>query len=333
MTAEEAIKVTNGSATLNQDGTVSESDTTKVDNMEVDSSATVEDKSIDNNNDKSKSTSDEIVSSVEDKDNDNDKSKSKSNDNDKSKSKSEASNDNVTTESNNNKKYTRAERQKHAFKVQRDKLKESKARIKELEDKLAKYDGLDKDKFDSEDKYIDYKIDMNSDKRELERLKNEQTAQQMEYANDLAEQRIKNNFSNEQEEQEYRQLLDVAMNNFDRLHPEYGIKNFADLVSEDRTVLEYLADSDNAPRLIRHFIAKPESLLKIMRLSSPLNKHAALDKMEQSMMAYYRSKNITKKPLPSTGRVVNNKMTTVNTDKWNKKWSAADALNYLKNNH
>ena len=320
MTAEEAIKVTNGSATLNQDGTVCESDTTKVDNMEVDSSSTVEDKSNDkdksNDNDKSKSksTSDEIVSSVEDKE--------------------EASNDNVTTESNNNnKKYTRAERQKHAFKVQRDKLKESKARIKELEDKLAKYDGLDKDKFDSEDKYIDYKIDMNSDKRELERLKNEQTAQQMEYANDLAEQRIKNNFSNEQEEQEYRQLLDVAMNNFDRLHPEYGIKNFADLVSEDRTVLEYLADSDNAPRLIRHFIAKPESLLKIMRLSSPLNKHAALDKMEQSMMAYYRSKNITKKPLPSTGRVVNNKMTTVNTDKWNKKWSAADALNYLKNNH
>ena len=175
MTAEEAIKVTNGSATLNQDGTVCESDTTKVDNMEVDSSATVEDKSID----KDKSTSDEIVSSVEDKD----KSKDKSN---------EASNDNVTTESNNNKKYTRAERQKHAFKVQRDKLKESKARIKELEDKLAKYDGLDKDKFDSEDKYIDYKIDMKSDKRELERLKNEQTAQQMEYANDLAEQRIKN---------------------------------------------------------------------------------------------------------------------------------------------
>lgn len=319
MTAEEAIKVTNGSATLNQDGTVCESDTTKVDNMEVDSSATVEDN--DKSNDKSKSTSDEIVSSVEDKD----KDKSKSN---------EASNDNVTTESNNNnKKYTRAERQKHAFKVQRDKLKESKARIKELEDKLAKYDGLDKDKFDSEDKYIDYKIDMKTDKRELERLKNEQTAQQMEYANDLAEQRIKNNFSNEQEEQEYRQLLDVAMNNFDRLHPEYGIKNFADLVSEDRTVLEYLADSDNAPRLIRHFIAKPESLLNIMRLSSPLNKHAALDKMEQSMMAYYRSKNITKKPLPSTGRVVNNKMTTVNTDKWNKKWSAADALNYLKNNH
>ena len=320
MTAEEAIKVTNGAVTLNQDGTVSESDTTKVDNMEVDSSATVEDN--DKSMTKSKSTSDEIVSSEEDKD--------KSNDNDKSKS--EASKDEVTTESNN-KKYTRAERQKHAFKVQRDKLKESKARIKELEDKLAKYDGLDKDKFDSEDKYIDYKIDMNSDKRELERLKNEQTAQQMEYANDLAEQRIKNNFSNEQEEQEYRQLLDVAMNNFDRLHPEYGIKNFADLVSEDRTVLEYLADSDNAPRLIRHFIAKPESLLKIMRLSSPLNKHAALDKMEQSMMAYYRSKNITKKSLPSTGRVVNNKMTTVNTDKWNKKWSAADALNYLKNNH
>lgn len=320
MTAEEAIKVTNGSATLNQDGTVSESDTTKVE-MNKDSSTTVDDKSDDKStSDEDKSEDKSEISSVED----NDKSKSEAS-NDK------VNNDKVNTESN--KKYTRAERQKHAFKVQRDKLKESKARIKELEDKLAKYDGLDKDKFDSEDKYIDYKIDMKSDKRELERLKNEQTAQQMEYANELSEQRIKNNFSDEKEEQEYRQLLDVAMNNFDRLHPEYGIKNFADLVSEDRTVLEYLADSDNAPRLIRHFIAKPESLLKIMRLSSPLNKHAALDKMEQSMMAYYRSKNITKKPLPSTGRVVNNKMTTVNTDKWNKKWSAADALNYLKNNH
>lgn len=316
MTVEEAIKVSNGSATLNQDGTVCESDTTKVE-MNKDSSTTVDDKSK-STSDEDKSGDKSEVSSVED----NDKSEAS---NDK------VDNDKVNTESN--KKYTRAERQKHAFKVQRDKLKESKARIKELEDKLAKYDGLDKDKFDSEDKYIDYKIDMKSDKRELERLKNEQTAQQMEYANELSEQRIKNNFSDEKEEQEYRQLLDVAMNNFDRLHPEYGIKNFADLVSEDRTVLEYLADSDNAPRLIRHFIAKPESLLKIMRLSSPLNKHAALDKMEQSMMAYYRSKNITKKSLPSTGRVVNNKMTTVNTDKWNKKWSAADALNYLKNNH
>ena len=85
MTAEEAIKVTNGAVTLNQDGTVSESDTTKVDNMEVDSSATVEDNDKSNNNDKSKSTSDEIVSSEEDND--------KSNDNDKSKS--EASKDEV----------------------------------------------------------------------------------------------------------------------------------------------------------------------------------------------------------------------------------------------
>ena len=79
MTAEEAIKVTNGSATLNQDGTVCESDTTKVDNMEVDSSATVEDKSIDKDKSKDKSTSDEIVSSVEDKDKD--KSNEASNDN------------------------------------------------------------------------------------------------------------------------------------------------------------------------------------------------------------------------------------------------------------
>ena len=140
------------------------------------------------------------------------------------------------------------------------------------------------------------------------------------------------NFTDKQEQEEYRKLLNVATTNFSALHPEYGINNFADFIAEDKTVLEYLADSDNAPRLIRHFIAKPESLLKIMRMASPLNKYAALDKMETAMVNYFKTKNVkATKPLPSTGRVVNNKINTTSTEKWDKKWSAADALNYLKN--
>ena len=322
MTAEEALKITNGSATLSEDGTVVDNDTKVIDN---DSSTT--DKTADTVNESDNKQ--DIAPNKDDKSQDNVEDKASINNED---SVSDAKNsDDKVKKTSSKKRYSKEERQKHAFKLQRDKLKESQNRIKELEEKLSKYDGLTKDKFEKEDDYIDYKVDMSSDKRELERLKQERIQQQIEYAKDVSEQRILDNFTDSQEQEEYRKLLNIATHNFSALHPEYGIDNFADLIAEDKTVLEYLADSDNAPRLIRHFIAKPDSLLKIMRMTSPLNKHAALDKMEQAMVNYFRTKNVKVKPLQSTGRVVNNRINnTSDTDKWNKKWSAQDALNYIK---
>ena len=314
MTAEEALKITNGTATLSEDGRVIDDSTNTekaadtVAESESKQDIAPDNKSQDNVEEKKASDSDNDSVDADDK-----------------------SSDNKVKKNSSKKRYTKEERQKHAFKLQRDKLKESQNRIKELEEKLSKYDGLTKDKFEKEDDYIDYKVDMSSDKRELERLKQERIQQQIEYAKDISEQRILDNFSDSQEQEEYRKLLNIATHNFSALHPEYGIDNFADLIAEDKTVLEYLADSDNSPRLIRHFIAKPESLLKIMRMTSPLNKHAALDKMEQAMVNYFRTKNVKVKPLQSTGRVVNNRINnTSDTDKWNKKWSAQDALNYIK---
>lgn len=321
MNAQEAMKLVNGTAQMNEDGTVVDNDTkvigdTPSEKQAADTVAESESKQ-------------DIAPDIASQDNVEEKKASDS-DNDSADA-DDKSSDNKVKKNSSKKRYTKEERQRHAFKLQRDKLKESQNRIKELEEKLSKYDGLDKDKFDSEDKYIDYKIDMKSDKRELERLKQERIQQQIEYAKDISEQRILDNFSDSQEQEEYRKLLNIATHNFSALHPEYGIDNFADLIAEDKTVLEYLADSDNSPRLIRHFIAKPESLLKIMRMTSPLNKHAALDKMEQAMVNYFRTKNVKVKPLQSTGRVVNNRINnTSDTDKWNKKWSAQDALNYIK---
>lgn len=313
MTAEEALKITNGTATLSEDGTV------KDNNLEGPSKETNADTVAESE------SKQDIAPNKED----NVEKASPSADADDETSDDKVKNERKPT---SKKRYSKEERQKHAFKLQRDKLKESQIRIKELEEKLAKYDGLTKDKFEKEDDYIDYKVDMSSDKRELDRLRQERVTQEMEYAKDLSEQRILDNFTDKQEQEEYRKLLNVATTNFSALHPEYGINNFADFIAEDKTVLEYLADSDNAPRLIRHFIAKPESLLKIMRMASPLNKYAALDKMETAMVNYFKTKNVkATKPLPSTGRVVNNKINTTSTEKWDKKWSAADALNYLKN--
>ena len=322
MTQQEAIKICNGSAVLTEDGTVVDNDTKVIDN---DSSTT--DKTADTVAQSEKTQ--DIAPNKDDKSQDNVEDKASINNED---SVSDAKNsDDKVKKTSSKKRYSKEERQKHAFKLQRDKLKESQNRIKELEEKLSKYDGLTKDKFEKEDDYIDYKVDMSSDKRELERLKQERIQQQIEYAKDVSEQRILDNFSDSQEQEEYRKLLNIATHNFSALHPEYGIDNFADLIAEDKTVLEYLADSDNAPRLIRHFIAKPESLLKIMRMTSPLNKHAALDKMEQAMVNYFRTKNVKVKPLQSTGRVVNNRINnTSDTEKKKKKWSAQDALNYIK---
>lgn len=321
MTAEEALKITNGTATLSADGTVVDNDTKVIND-------TTSEKQSDTvaQSEKTQDISPENKENVEDKASMNDSADADDKSSDKETSVKEDK-----SKVKKKKSYSKEERQRHAFKLQRDKLKDSQKRIKELEEKLSKYDGMTKDKFEKEDDYIDYKVDMSSDKRELERLKQESIQQQIEYAKEISEQRILDNFSDSQEQEEYRKLLNIATHNFSALHPEYGIDNFADLIAEDKTVLEYLADSDNAPRLIRHFIAKPESLLKIMRMTSPLNKHAALDKMEQGMVNYFRTKNVKVKPLQSTGRVVNNRINnTSDTDKWNKKWSAQDALNYIK---
>ena len=313
MKAEEALKTTNGTATISEDGTVKENNNLDGTSKETQADTVAESESKQD----IAPTDSELASLVKD----NVEKASLSADAD-----DETSDDKVKKPTSK-KRYSKEERQKHAFKLQRDKLKESQNRIKELEEKLAKYDGLTKDRFEKEDDYIDYKVDMSSDRLRQERVKKE-----IEYAKDLSEQRILDNFTDKQEQEEYRKLLNVATTNFSALHPEYGINNFADFIAEDKTVLEYLADSDNAPRLIRHFIAKPESLLKIMRMASPLNKYAALDKMETAMVNYFKTKNVkATKPLPSTGRVVNNKINTTSTEKWDKKWSAADALNYLKN--
>ena len=317
MTAEEALKITNGTATLSEDGTIKETtleEPSKEKQADTETESDRQDIAPENKDDKSQDNVEQKKALTNDSADADDKNS-----------------DDKVKKNSSRKKYSKEDRQKHAFKLQRDKLKESQNRIKELEEKLSKYDGLTKDKFEKEDEYIDYKVDMSSDKRELERLKKESIQQQIEYAKDISEQRILDNFSDRNEQEEYRKLLNVATHNFSALHPEYGIDNFADLIAEDKTVLEYLADSDNSPRLIRHFIAKPESLLNIMRMTSPLNKHAALDRMEQAMVNYFKTKNVKVKPLQSTGRVVNNRINnTSDTDKWNKKWSAQDALNYIK---
>lgn len=245
---------------------------------------------------------------------------------------------NTNAKTPSKKKYTKEDRTKHAFKLEKDKrraLKEqldnSNKRITELEEKLSKYKDLKEDDFKSKDAYIDYKVDMATDTKSLSALREQQQSQMYAYAQEVNETKLKNNF-NDEERAQYEHLLDVAQHDFRKLHPEYGVDNFADILLKDEAVVEYLADSDNSPRMIRHFIAKPESLIRIMSITNPTQKVIALNDMEKAMMRYFNSQSKKKqKQLPSTGNIVTNTMNKTNTAIWDKKWSKQDAMDYIRN--
>ena len=249
------------------------------------------------------------------------------------------------------KKYTPEQKTKHAFQKQKAKYKEAQdriaakdAEIQKLKAELEKYKGLTKKDFnDDEEVYTDYKIDQRLREEKVNRLskevEDEKAAAEREERMQMAQYRLENCFPDEGERDQYQQLVYAAETNFAGIHPEIGYQKFSDfLMSEkDHTVLDYIQDSDNEPKLIRHFIHRPEAALRIMQMRSPINKVVELKNLENRMMQYERAAAAKaveppppeKKELPNTGKVVSNN-TNTETSLWDKKaWSERDALNYI----
>lgn len=248
-------------------------------------------------------------------------------------------------EGKNKKVYSQIEKQRHAFAKEKDKRREVEARlnakqkeIEELQEKLKKYEGLKLEHFNGDnDAYTDYKIDQRMGNEKVTRLKNEYNqeayAMQAEEAQQIADYRLQVNFPDEQERNQYQNLIMNAETNYANMHPEIGYEKFSDfLLSEkDRTLISYLQDSDNSPKLLRHFIHKPEVALKIMQMRNPYNKIVELKQLENRMMQHERvmaSKgkklNEPKRELPNTGKVVTNTNMNSGFD-WNKPLSKKDA--------
>lgn len=250
------------------------------------------------------------------------------------------------------KKYTPEQKTKHAFQKQKARIRqfkeENEALRKELEDlkaNLEKYKGLKKEDFNGDDDaYQDYKIDQRFGQEKAERLQKELEAKQLEQQRaeqaEIAQYRLEQCFPDEQSRDEYQQLIYKAETGFDAMHPEIGYKTFTEFLQKedtDGTLIGYLQDSDYSPKLIRHFIHKPDAALKIMRLRNPLNKMIELKQLENRMIQFERlqaAKAAEPKPepkqLPSTGKVVSNNVNE-QTNLWDKKsWSEKDALAYIK---
>ena len=240
-------------------------------------------------------------------------------------------------------RYTKEEKTRHAFMKEKQRRRDLQSRIsaqedeiKRLTEKLEKYKDLKKEHFeDNEDAYLDYKIDRRYDQERIKALQDDISKSRDEQAMELAQERVLRNFETEEERNQYQSLLTKAETDFRSIHPELGVNRFSELLTgeKDQSVLRYLQDSDNAPKLIRHFIHKPDALLKIQQMTNPLSKFLELKQLENRMLIHERTSkartaNLTvrkDKALPNTGKVAVNPTSTFDSSKQNLSKKEAEA--------
>lgn len=249
----------------------------------------------------------------------------------------------VDTEDKNKKKgkpYTKEQKTQHAFAKEKSRRKAVEAELAELKEKLKKYEGLSLKHFnDDQDAYNDYKMDRRFDEEKVKRLESEQAELVNEEAAETARRRVEACYPDEADQAKYQNLIARAESDFSSMHPEIGTKSFSEfLLSEkDHSVISYLQDSDNAPKLIRHFIHKPEVAQKIMSMSNPYKKFIELQQLENRMLMHERlaaqkaEHKVEKKVLPNTGKITQASTMSTSDDLLSKSsWSTKDAMKYFE---
>ena len=252
----------------------------------------------------------------------------------------------VNTEDKNKKKgksYTKEQRTQHAFAKEKSRRRAVEAELADLKEKLKKYEGLSLEHFkNDQEAYNDYKLDRRFDEEKVKRLESEQAELVNEEAAEVARMRVEACYPDEAEQAKYQNLIARAESNFESMHPEIGCKSFSEflLQEKDRAIISYLQDSDNAPKLIRHFINKPEVAQRIMSMSNPYKKFFELQQLENRMMLHDRmtkqtaTPKVEKKVLPNTGKVVQtNTVNSGNEIDWTKPMTKREAEAYFKKRH
>lgn len=251
----------------------------------------------------------------------------------------------VETEDKNktkkSKAYTKEQKTQHAFAKEKSRRKAVEAELAELKEKLKKYEGLSLEHFkNDQEAYNDYKLDRRFDEEKVKRLESEQAELVNEEAAETARRRVEACYPDEAEQAKYQNLIARAESDFESMHPGIGARSFSEfLLSEkDHAIISYLQDSDNAPKLIRHFIHKPEVAQRIMAMNNQYNKFFELKQLENRMLMFEKmnkskaeQSKVEKKVLPNTGKVAMS--TTVNSGErdWTKPISRSEAERMLRN--
>lgn len=262
----------------------------------------------------------------------------------------EVSEKNQTEDKSPKKRFTREDRQKHAFKMEKEKrrriteqLRLREEEVKDLKERLEKYQNLQRADFNSDEEYSDYRMDWKLAQRELrEKTQALEERKRLEDRRDRIEEnkrRVNLCFPSENERNQYQNLITEGEVSFGENHPEYGVKTFSEfLASEpDLTLVRYLEDSENSPRLLRHFLLKPDTAKRIMSMKNPLNKVMELRALESRMVSYFSKKNQEKnqenhtpeKRLPQTGSIARSNSLSSGV-KYNQAWSKKDAESWLQ---
>ena len=253
----------------------------------------------------------------------------------------------VDTEDKNKKKgksYTKEQRTQHAFAKEKSRRRAVEAELAEVKEKLKKYEGLTLEHFNNDQEaYNDYKLDRRFDEEKVKRLETEQAELVNEEASETARRRVEACYPDEADQIKYENLIARAETDFESMHSGVGCKTFSQflLQEKDRAIVSYLQDSENAPKLIRHFIHKPEVAQRIMSMSNPYKKFFELQQLENRMLLHERmskkadvTPKVEKKVLPNTGKVVQtNTVNSGNEIDWTKPMTKRDAEAYFRKRH
>lgn len=232
----------------------------------------------------------------------------------------------VTEKATPKKKPSKQEKIDHAFSRERQRHKaemaEKDKRIKELEEKISKYSQLEQGDFDPNDirSYVDHKIALNDETKELDRLKRERSQmandEQMREASERHEQQVNACF-NDDEKEHYWALLRNGGQKFREFLNEY----------DDGTIDQYIGDSEIAPVLISALMRNPDILKSIVEKRNPMRKAMELQKLESRLLlarkvgsVARKSEGTTKQPLPIVGSQVAAPGVSATTSKrdWNR---------------
>lgn len=163
-------------------------------------------------------------------------------------------------------KYSHAERVAHAFSIEKQKRKEQhakdQARIKELEEKLKKYEGLKLDDFEGNvENFTNWKLEERDLQNEVKTTKERIEREEAEMIAKETERRVNLSFESDEERDDYNELI---RNNgpqfYDALqkHDPKGV------------VLDYLNSVEKYPIVLRELMTNMDSLRYVFRDKDPV---------------------------------------------------------------
>lgn len=170
----------------------------------------------------------------------------------------------------------------YAFKKLKAKEKEKRNRliseyenkIRQYEEELNRYRGLQKTDFKSEEDYINHVVNQRMWETSAEHLKAAKAQIEAEEFDAIHAQRVENCFPDEKDRATYNKLIQ-----------DHG-RDFLQLLNEndpDGAILEYLDDSDYQPLLLRVLMTRPEYREEIFNKRNPSNKIRAMEALENKI--------------------------------------------------